>query len=102
MIISGVSKMSEAMEDEITSDGHLKQTRPEKRRTMEQRLRRFQAWVRSRLPYGVRFLLGVLLIFGGIFGFLPILGLWMLPLGVAVAALDVKPTIRRWRRWRKD
>lgn len=101
-MISVACKTSEAMENEITSDGHLKQARPEKRRTMKQRLRRFQAWVRSRLPYGVRFLLGVLLIFGGILGFLPILGLWMLPLGIAVAALDVKPTIRRWRRWRGD
>ena len=34
---------------------------------------------------------------GGILGFLPIVGFWMLPLGVAVAALDVGPLIRRMR-----
>ncbi|WP_420558554.1 hypothetical protein [Roseovarius sp.] len=40
-------------------------------------------------------MLGVLLIIGGIFGFLPVLGFWMIPLGVAVASLDVVPV---WHR----
>ncbi|WP_259400492.1 hypothetical protein [Roseovarius sp. SCSIO 43702] len=53
-----------------------------------------------RVPFGLRFLMGVLLIIGGILSFLPVLGLWMLPLGVAVAALDVKPVMRRLRRYR--
>lgn len=34
---------------------------------------------------------GLLLIFAGVFGFLPILGFWMIPLGIAVAALDIRP-----------
>ena len=51
--------------------------------------------IRARVPPGLRLALGILLIIGGIFGFLPILGFWMIPLGVAVAALDVVPA---WRR----
>ncbi len=51
--------------------------------------------IRSRVPPGLRLVLGILLIIGGIFGFLPVLGFWMIPLGVAVAALDIVPL---WRR----
>ncbi|QFT80228.1 hypothetical protein FIU89_06350 [Roseovarius sp. THAF27] len=51
--------------------------------------------IRSRVPPGLRLVLGILLIIGGIFGFLPVLGFWMIPLGVAVASLDVVPV---WRR----
>ena len=44
-----------------------------------------------------RSLLGLVLMVGGILSFLPVLGLWMLPLGIAVAALDVVPLWRRLR-----
>ncbi len=37
------------------------------------------------------------LIVGGVLGFLPILGFWMLPLGVVVLSNDVS-LLRRWRR----
>jgi hypothetical protein len=37
------------------------------------------------------------LIAGGTLGFLPILGFWMIPLGIGVASLDVKPLMARWR-----
>lgn len=53
--------------------------------------------VRRSVPPGLRLVLGVLLIAGGLVGFLPVLGFWMIPLGVAVAALDVKPLLRRVR-----
>ena len=36
-----------------------------------------------------RLLVAVLLIVGGVFSFLPILGLWMLPLGLLLIAQDV-------------
>jgi len=49
---------------------------------------------RSRLA---RVGLGVALIFGGLLGFLPILGFWMLPLGFVVLSHDL-PLVRRWRR----
>ena len=42
----------------------------------------------------VRIPAGLLLILGGIFAVLPILGLWMLPLGLVLLAKDV-PVLRR-------
>jgi hypothetical protein len=59
--------------------------------------RRVQVWASRRLPPGGRFAAGVLLMIGGLLGFLPILGFWMLPLGIAIAALDVVPLWRRLR-----
>ena len=53
--------------------------------------------IRSRVPPGLRLVLGILLIIGGIFGFLPVLGFWMIPLGIAVAAMDIRPLWRRWQ-----
>jgi len=37
------------------------------------------------------------LVVGGCLGFLPILGFWMIPLGLLVLSYEF-PTIRRWRR----
>jgi len=36
-------------------------------------------WATRRMGPGVRTLAGLLCIIGGIFGFLPILGFWMIP-----------------------
>lgn len=44
-----------------------------------------------------RILLGITLIIGGVVGFLPVVGFWMLPLGILVLSIDLHP-IRRWRR----
>ncbi|MCE6958260.1 tryptophan synthase subunit beta [Cereibacter sphaeroides] len=75
---------------------------PEKRRLLRQleklqsdipALRRpiaFLAQDRSRL---VRFPLASLLVIGGLFSILPFLGLWMLPLGLLLLAIDV-PVLR--------
>lgn len=49
---------------------------------------------RSRI---LRVAIGSLLILGGLFSFLPILGIWMLPLGMLVLSVDI-PVVRRWRR----
>ncbi len=49
---------------------------------------------RSRIA---RMTTGTLLIFGGVLGFLPILGFWMLPLGFLVLSHDLS-VARRWRR----
>jgi hypothetical protein len=62
---------------------------------------RFLVRVRRRVPPGLRLVVGLLLILGGVLGFLPVLGFWMIPLGIGVAALDVKPLIA-WARGRKD
>lgn len=47
-----------------------------------ERVRRPEArWV--RIP------LGIVLVLGGVFSFLPVLGIWMLPLGLLLLALDL-------------
>ena len=56
-------------------------------------------WGRDHVPPGVRSLIGVLFMIGGVFGFLPILGFWMFPLGVAFVALDVPPARKAIERW---
>src|SRR5712691_9648853 len=40
---------------------------------------------------------GVLLVAGGLMGFLPVVGFWMLPLGLLVLSVDI-PVVRRGRR----
>jgi hypothetical protein len=45
----------------------------------------------------LRVALGLLLIIGGFLGFLPIVGFWMIPLGLLVLSVDFPP-VRRFRR----
>lgn len=56
--------------------------------------------------------LAILLILGGIFSFLPVLGIWMLPLGLLLLALDlaflqgpvntaIVQGLRKWSVWRR-
>ena len=45
----------------------------------------------------LRMVAGVLLVIGGILGILPVLGFWMLPLGLLLLSVDV-PWVRRGRR----
>ena len=54
------------------------------------------------MPIGLRSVLGIVLIIGGIFGFLPVLGFWMIPLGLAFIALDLKMISRRVQRKRQN
>ena len=71
---------------------------------------RSNRWRLVRLP------LALLLIVGGLVSFLPVLGIWMLPLGLLLLAVDLpflrgpissmvirgRLLVRRWvRRWRK-
>lgn len=56
--------------------------------------RGFLDWVRKPHLHMVRIPLAILLMLGGVFSFLPVLGVWMLPLGLLVLAVDV-PVIRR-------
>lgn len=62
-------------------------------RTIELFGRRF-AMPRSR---ALRITIGVLLILFGILGFLPVLGFWMIPLGLVVLSYEFHQ-VRRWRR----
>ena len=77
--------------------------------TLYMRMRR--VFNRDNLPKSRagRIAVGILLVLGGLLGFLPILGFWMVPLGLAVLATDI-PAVRRFkrkatvavmRRWRK-
>ena len=65
------------------------------------RLARMRLKIRRKVRPGWRLVVGLLLILGGMVGFLPVLGFWMIPLGIVVAALDVKPMMRRWRARRR-
>lgn len=51
------------------------------------------------LPHSplLRGLLGIFLVILGLFGFLPVLGFWMIPLGLVILSVDI-PLVRRWRR----
>jgi hypothetical protein len=46
----------------------------------------------ARIGLGVAFIIG-----GGVFGWLPILGYWMVPVGFLILASDI-PTVRRFNR----
>ena len=70
--------------------------------------------------FPIRFPIAIVLIAGGLFSFLPVLGIWMLPLGLLLLAVDlpalrgpisvlvirgrrtVKRWFRRWRDWRRS
>lgn len=69
-------------------------------------------WLRIPSARWVRIPLGLLLVLAGVFSFLPLLGLWMLPLGLLLLAQDLpflrRPTRRalvwlelRWLRWKR-
>lgn len=75
------------------------------------RLRRTVAWLRRPARRWLRIPAAALFMLGGLLAILPILGLWMLPLGLALLAEDVpvlktwlESVARRgevwWRRWR--
>ena len=57
----------------------------------------------------VRIAIGALLVMCGLLGFLPVLGFWMVPLGLLVLSVDI-PAVRRfrrkvevkWGRWRQS
>ncbi len=63
---------------------------------------RFVRWLREPSSRWVRIPLALLLIVGGILSFLPILGVWMLPLGLLLIAQDVpflQPPLARALGW---
>ena len=66
----------------------------------------FVRWLRKPYAFLVRVPLGLVLIFGGVFSFLPLLGFWMLPFGLFLLAVDL-PFLRGpvgrfivWAEWR--
>src|SRR6478609_10682059 len=66
------------------------------------RVSRFMKKARSPEVAPYRIPAGIALTAGGLFGFLPILGFWMVPLGLAVLAQDVpvmRPPLARAVAW---
>lgn len=86
---------------------------------IEARFPRFSMFIYVlRQPWAmlIRIPLGILLVIGGLLSFLPILGVWMLPLGLLLLAIDL-PVLQRpmsglilrgerqfknWQRARRD
>ncbi|GJE42621.1 hypothetical protein [Methylobacterium soli] len=69
---------------------------------MPDSLRKAVDWLREPSRLWIRLIAAVLLILGGIFSILPVLGLWMLPLGLALLAQDVpalKVPMEKAARW---
>ncbi|MDX2225186.1 MAG: PGPGW domain-containing protein [Rhodospirillaceae bacterium] len=62
--------------------------------------RAFRQWLHDNLPRSrwLRIPIGIALVLGGVLGFLPVLGFWMVPLGLAVLAIDFPPARRLARR----
>ncbi len=73
--------------------------RDQLRRTIAGYTYRTMVWGNNHVPPGLRTLLGFVFMVGGVFGFLPVLGFWMFPLGVAFVALDIPPARRRINLW---
>ncbi|WP_298352346.1 hypothetical protein [Rhodoblastus sp.] len=46
----------------------------------------------------LRIPIGFALVAGGIFGFMPLVGFWMIPLGLSLLALDF-PAVEKANRW---
>lgn len=113
----------------LTSHAHACTTRPAKsmsdtatraeldryfrliERRLPMRFSRFLRLLRRPSMMPARIAVSILLIVGGLLSFLPVLGFWMLPLGLMVIAQDLpflqKPLVRlfhwcerRWASWR--
>lgn len=61
--------------------------------------RRVILWGDAHIPRGLRSIAGLLMICGGVVGFLPVLGFWMVPAGLALIALDIPPLRGRVLDW---
>lgn len=70
------------------------------------------SWLRRPTSRWARIPVGLLLVLGGVFSVLPLLGLWMLPLGLLLLVQDApflrRPTRRAmscvqryWQRWQR-
>jgi hypothetical protein len=88
----------------VKPDGYIKVAAPDREKLSDpnhkvHRLRLSMGRYSVPVPRSkaLRIGLGVGLCLGGVFWFLPVLGLWMLPLGLLVLSIDFPP-VRRMRR----
>lgn len=70
-----------------------------RKRQLVRAMRQAVAWGHRRLPPGARTLVGLAFIVGGFLGFLPVLGFWMIPIGLVLIASDIPPVRYRLSRW---
>ncbi len=74
-------------------------------RRRHQYMRSALLWLRQRHLWWLRYPLAALLIAGGFLGFLPVLGFWMIPLGLVLLFEDIPgikwPVLRLWARLRR-
>lgn len=63
--------------------------------TLQARLKKI--FSRRNLPKSrwARIVIGVLLVIFGLVGFLPVLGFWMIPVGLTILSIDI-PAVRRF------
>jgi hypothetical protein len=69
---------------------------------LPRRLARIVDWLRRPSSRRYRVPAAIILIIGGLVGFLPIVGLWMIPLGLILIAEDVpalRPPLARLFAW---
>ena len=61
--------------------------------------KKYPKHMKDKLPKNkiLRIAIGIILILMGMLGFLPILGFWMIPLGIIILSIDI-PAVRRWKR----
>lgn len=79
----------------VDNDNHVRERRLELLiQRLPDRLQGIVRWLRLPTARWVRIPASLLLILGGVFSILPILGLWMLPLGLMLLAEDVRPLRR--------
>jgi hypothetical protein len=63
---------------------------------------RWSCWLRQPSVRMIRIPSAVLLMLGGVFSILPVLGIWMLPLGLLLLAIDLpalRPPLARLLQW---
>ena len=65
---------------------------------LPQRIGRTYAWLARPQAKWIRLPLGVALMAGGTLSFLPVLGVWMLPIGALLVGEDIPP-VRRATLW---
>lgn len=81
-------------------------------RYLPARFCRFVIWLRRPSRLLARIAISLLLVLGGLLSLLPVLGLWMLPLGLIIMSQDLpvlqRPLLRtfrwadrRWSAWRR-
>jgi hypothetical protein len=62
-------------------------------------LRRANCYGSRKVMPGLRTIVGLFFVIGGVFGFLPVLGFWMIPVGFLFISLDVPVSRKFVRAW---